>query len=286
MSAEHDDGPELCREKQEEEIEVLQSMYEPSQLKVHPRREDGSYTVLYKIPNSTVIRAKVPPLYPVHEAPDFEFEGGGVSIDQAETLATEMHVVHEQHEGEVSLFDCLSICEEKLMSSSTTEADTGAESNIANASESDYYYDEENAEEEENRSSVTVFHGDPVTEKKSTFQAHVATVKSKEEVEAVMRQLLNSKKIQKATHNINAYRFFDQEKQCWVSDNDDDGESGAGQRLAALLEMIDARDAIVVVSRWFGGTLLGPARFRYINNVAREMLEKHGYSNRQRRGKP
>ncbi len=33
----------------------------------------------------------------------------------------------------------------------------------------------------------------------------------------------------------------------------------------------------VVVSRWYGGILLGPARFTYINNAARELLDACGY---------
>ena len=34
-----------------------------------------------------------------------------------------------------------------------------------------------------------------------------------------------------------------------------------------------ANNVLVVVSRWFGGVHLGPARFKYIANTARELLE-------------
>jgi hypothetical protein len=33
----------------------------------------------------------------------------------------------------------------------------------------------------------------------------------------------------------------------------------------------------VVVSRWYGGTLLGPDRFKLINQAARDALEKAGF---------
>lgn len=33
----------------------------------------------------------------------------------------------------------------------------------------------------------------------------------------------------------------------------------------------------MVVSRWFGGTLLGPDRFKYINQAARDALELGGF---------
>ena len=35
---------------------------------------------------------------------------------------------------------------------------------------------------------------------------------------------------------------------------------------------------MVVVSRWFGGLLLGPARFMYITDAARGMLDQGGYT--------
>lgn len=36
-------------------------------------------------------------------------------------------------------------------------------------------------------------------------------------------------------------------------DNDDDGEDGAGSRLAQLLEMRKEDGVLILVSRWFGG---------------------------------
>ena len=35
---------------------------------------------------------------------------------------------------------------------------------------------------------------------------------------------------------------------------------------------MDVKNAIVVVSRWYGGIHLGPDRFRHINNAARQVL--------------
>jgi Uncharacterized protein family UPF0029 len=55
-------------------------------------------------------------------------------------------------------------------------------------------------------------------------------------------------------------------------DNDDDGEDGAGSRLAHLLEMRKEVNILVLVSRWYGGIQLGPKRFVHINNVARDVL--------------
>ena len=79
----------------------------------------------------------------------------------------------------------------------------------------------------------------------------------------------------KATHNIFAYRFTDSSTGICFHDNDDDGETAAGSRLAEILRLMGANGVAVVVTRWYGGTLLGPDRFRHINNCARRVLETH-----------
>jgi hypothetical protein len=45
-------------------------------------------------------------------------------------------------------------------------------------------------------------------------------------------------------------------------------------------QLTDARNVVVVVSRWYGGILLGPARFTHINNAARDLLDTCGYISR------
>lgn len=47
--------------------------------------------------------------------------------------------------------------------------------------------------------------------------------------------------------------------------------------MPAVPQVADARNVVVVVSRWFGGVLLGPSRFTLINNTARVALESLGY---------
>lgn len=46
---------------------------------------------------------------------------------------------------------------------------------------------------------------------------------------------------------------------------------------ASVLQIVDARNVLVVVTRWYGGIHLGPDRFKHINNCTRELLEAHGY---------
>ncbi|KAG8746955.1 hypothetical protein FRC12_014174 [Ceratobasidium sp. 428] len=49
----------------------------------------------------------------------------------------------------------------------------------------------------------------------------------------------------------------------------DDGESRGGKTVMDVLEKSGLSDVLVVVSRHFGGTLLGPARFTHIADCAR-----------------
>lgn len=40
---------------------------------------------------------------------------------------------------------------------------------------------------------------------------------------------------------------------------------------------MDVWNVIVVVSRWFGGTHIGPDRFKHINSATRDVLVKGGF---------
>lgn len=43
-------------------------------------------------------------------------------------------------------------------------------------------------------------------------------------------------------------------------------------------QILDVRNVMVVVSRWYGGILLGPDRFKHINNCARNILVEEGHA--------
>lgn len=44
-----------------------------------------------------------------------------------------------------------------------------------------------------------------------------------------------------------------------------------------LSQILDVQNVMVVVSRWYGGILLGPDRFKHICNCARAILVQGGY---------
>ena len=124
---------------------------------------------------------------------------------------------------------------------------------------------------------LEIFHGEPLTDRKSVFQSHVCRVSSVGEVEQMLTLLKSNKKIAQATHNILAYRFTARDRGVLVQDCEDDKEYGAGARLSHLLQFSGAQDVAVVVTRWYGGVHLGPDRFKHINNVARTLLVECGF---------
>ena len=116
-----------------------------------------------------------------------------------------------------------------------------------------------------------------ITEKKSVFVARAAAVTSVDQAKHCLAHLISTdKRVAKATHNISAWRIKG-ENGVQYQDCDDDGETAAGGRVLHLLELMEAWDVMVVVTRWYGGVQLGPDRFRLINQTARDAVVKGGY---------
>lgn len=125
------------------------------------------------------------------------------------------------------------------------------------------------------RTDICIFHGECLYDRKSCFQAHLAEVHCKADVSQVLEELRSIKKIATATHNVYAYRIVD--GKITIEDCDDDGERGAGQKLASLLALLKVSNVLVVVTRWFGGILLSNDRFKDYNSCCRAILLQRGY---------
>ena len=93
-----------------------------------------------------------------------------------------------------------------------------------------------------------------IEEKKSRFIANVSPVRTEEEAFAFIEAM--RKKYWDARHNCYAYVLGEKAQVMRFSD---DGEpSGtAGKPILEVLLGMDVRDAVIVVTRYFGGTLLG-----------------------------
>lgn len=128
--------------------------------------------------------------------------------------------------------------------------------------------------EREARLMPLIYHGTTLTDRKSTFQGHACPVTSVEDVRSFLAILMDDRKIERALHNMLAYRIVGD---FIVKDNDEDGEDAAGSKMSHLLELMKVENVAVVVTRWYGGVLLGPDRFKHINTCARQAIEDGGF---------
>jgi putative IMPACT (imprinted ancient) family translation regulator len=124
-----------------------------------------------------------------------------------------------------------------------------------------------------------------ITEKKSIFISRAAAVTSPDQAQKYLQHLLaTDKKVARATHNITAWRTRGADGISY-QDSDDDGETAAGGRVLHLMQLMDVWDVMIVVTRWYGGVLLGPDRFRIINSSVRDALIAGGFAQDPKKGK-
>ncbi len=111
-------------------------------------------------------------------------------------------------------------------------------------------------------------------ERKSKFIGRIKPVSSSEEAEAFIDEV--RKEHWDATHNVPAYIIgTNQEVQKYSDDNEPSGT--AGLPMLEVLKAHEVVNAVVVVTRYFGGTLLGRGGLiRAYGGAAREALMKAG----------
>ena len=80
-------------------------------------------------------------------------------------------------------------------------------------------------------------------------------------------------RVAKATHNIYAYRISTDSG--IIEHYEDDGEWSAGTNILKVLKEKNITNKLVVVSRWYGGQHTGPARFKCVEDTAREVCNIH-----------
>ena len=113
-----------------------------------------------------------------------------------------------------------------------------------------------------------------LTEKKSKFIANLIYIESKEQAENIIKEF--KRKYHDARHNCFAYRVF--EKDSIYEKSSDDGEpSGtAGGPILNILQKNNLCNVLVIVTRYFGGILLGTGGLvRCYSNSTIGALEKN-----------
>ena len=112
-------------------------------------------------------------------------------------------------------------------------------------------------------------------EKKSIFIGYAAPVSSEEEAKAIVAE--KKKEFSDATHNVWAY-YINDGIYCRYSD-DGEPQGTAGIPVLNVLKMSGATDMVVVVTRYFGGTLLGAGGLvRAYSAAAKLALDAAGFA--------
>lgn len=121
---------------------------------------------------------------------------------------------------------------------------------------------------------------EPITDRKSVFVGRAIPITSSSDALSKLQQLRETdKRVAKATHpHICAWRVTDPNTGMVLNQEyDDNGEPPGGERILALLSMVDVSNVLVVVTRWYGGIQLGSDRFKHISGAAQRALEKGGF---------
>ncbi|KAI0503123.1 hypothetical protein F5B22DRAFT_640378 [Xylaria bambusicola] len=119
----------------------------------------------------------------------------------------------------------------------------------------------------------------PVTLKQSTFVVRAITITEPSQRQSVLQSLFAATpSLQSATHNAWAYRvkvptnLFN--ATTIKEESFDDGESGCGSFLLKTMQEMNAVDTLVVMTRWYGGIMLGPDRWRLMRNCLADALSE------------
>ncbi|XP_025938991.1 protein IMPACT isoform X3 [Apteryx rowi] len=259
------------------------------------------------------LQVVLPPGYPSAEPPIYQLNASWLRGQDYMELANSLEEIYIQNLGESILYlwveKIREVLIEKAQSSDPAEPDNKKTSEeVDEDNEDDFLLDYQpvqedsvkmlnfiTSESQEDEELPSIHHGNPITDRRSTFQAHLAPVvtlqqsrtlhniqdaitpRTWSDVKRVLEKLYENKKIASATHNIYAYRIYCEDKQTFLQDCEDDGETAAGGRLLHLMQILNVHNVLVVVSRWYGGILLGPDRFKHINNCARTILVEYNY---------
>ena len=94
-----------------------------------------------------------------------------------------------------------------------------------------------------------------VVEKKSKFIANVFYVESREEAEEIIKKV--NKQYHDARHNCYAYRVITSEGVIEKASDDGEPSGTAGAPMLTILSKNNLANVLVIVTRYFGGILLG-----------------------------
>ena len=112
-----------------------------------------------------------------------------------------------------------------------------------------------------------------IVEKKSKFIANIVKIETQKEAEEKIKEI--KKKYYDAKHNCIAYRVYELENLIEKSSDDGEPSGTAGGPMLNILRNQELGNILVVVTRYFGGILLGTGGLvRAYSEATLEALKK------------
>ena len=119
---------------------------------------------------------------------------------------------------------------------------------------------------------IEMVESEQAEDKGSIFWGYGGKIKNVEQAQEGLAKIMEDSENAEATHIVYAYRV-EEAGEGVISGHSDDGEVGASKILYDLLE--DSGDqALIAVLRFYGGTNLGPLRFKMYRNQADDIIKK------------
>jgi putative IMPACT (imprinted ancient) family translation regulator len=119
----------------------------------------------------------------------------------------------------------------------------------------------------------TIVYKDIIIDRKSKYTVVWTSIKSKEDADKFMKNLVTDDYYRKATHNTYAFRV---KLENWsiLEWKNDDWETWAGMCILRELQRENAIDLLLVVTRYFWGIKLQSDRYKHVINSCKIFFEK------------
>lgn len=116
-------------------------------------------------------------------------------------------------------------------------------------------------------------HSQKLSSRSSTFIAHTSSLSSPAARPGLIKSLMEKKpELETASHNAWAMRTSFGNSPLVQEASFDDGESGCGKFMLELMREANVTNTLVVLTRWYGGVMLGPDRWRLMRECINDAL--------------
>jgi hypothetical protein len=118
--------------------------------------------------------------------------------------------------------------------------------------------------------SMTAKHTPVSSTDNNHYQGHTIPVTCADDVVPAIRALCSEQRVAGSSHLVYAYRIGHEGS--YLSNFEDDGEWGGGREVMKVMDEHKLFNQIVAVTRWNGGRMIGPSRFKHIRETAEKAV--------------